>query len=124
MPRIDQLRDIPSPQEQKPVNSHFNFLQETFPDCTGLYVVHAPIDMAAMDHIAAGKNSDLGAILPCGFVILPDTGGSILTIAFQILDEEASFPEHLPPKSVFTAHHIIMTTVNLIMDALSSINKN
>lgn len=100
------------------------YLQETFSDCTGLYVVHAPIDMAALDHIAAGKNSDVIGILPCGFVILPDTGGSILTIAFQILDEEASSPEHLPPKSVLTAHLIIMTTVNLIMGELSSINKN
>lgn len=100
------------------------YLQETFSDCTGLYVVHAPIDMAAMDHIAAGKNSDAIAILPCGFVVLPDTGGSILTIAFQILDEEASSPEHLPPKSMLTAHHIIMTTVKLIMDELSTMNKN
>lgn len=102
------------------------YLQETFTDSTGLYVVYAPIDMSAMDHIMAGRNPDVVSILPCGFVVLPTSGiaGSVLTMSFQVMDEEASTPEYLTPKSVLTARNIIMSTVDLIMDGLSSIHNS
>ncbi|KAL3503456.1 hypothetical protein ACH5RR_037905 [Cinchona calisaya] len=110
------------------------YVQETFSDSTGLYVVYAPIEMAAMHHILEGKDSDIVSILPCGFAVLPANrsamseetenigGGSILSIAFEVMDEGLSSSENLPPQSVITAYSIIRTTVDLIKAALLPIH--
>lgn len=105
------------------------YVQETFSDSTGLYLVYAPIDMVAMHHTMEGKDPAMVSFLPCGFAVLPadrspmsgekeNTGGSILTIALEVMDEELSSPEYLPPQSVLTAHRIIRTTVDLIKAAI------
>ena len=61
-------------------------------------------------------------MLASGFTILPDrprkngeeAGGTLLTIAFQIMDDFASTPEYLPPMSVTTVYTILAETVLLL----------
>ena len=76
-------------------------LQECCTDAFGSTVVYAPVDFAPMQSVMNGGNSDYVEIFPSGFVIFPDgvwaqtengsssnsmhNGGSILTVAFQIL---------------------------------------
>ncbi|CAH1448326.1 unnamed protein product [Lactuca virosa] len=78
--------------------SNMLILQESSTDFTGSYVIYAPVDIGAMNIALNGGDPDYVALLPSGFAILPDgpghyeggvlvggTGGSLLTIAFQIL---------------------------------------
>lgn len=66
------------------------------------------------------------AILGSGFTVLPEnpveqttgTGGSILTIVFQIADENLSSPEYLPPELVATLHNLIAGTLSLIQGSV------
>ncbi|CAI9784189.1 unnamed protein product [Fraxinus pennsylvanica] len=99
-----------------------SYLHESFYDSTGYYVVYAPIDISAMDHIMEGKNSDNVSILGSGFAVLPGKSDkeSILTIGFQIMDEELTMPEDLPPQSVLTAHSLMKETISLIEPAIIS----
>nr|GMC47481.1 homeobox-leucine zipper protein PROTODERMAL FACTOR 2-like [Ipomoea batatas] len=100
------------------------YLQESFSDSVGLYVVYAPVDVATAQYLS----SENVAIVPSGFAIMPDKpnfmpvglsdGGSILTICFQLVDEQLSSTDYLPPKSVITVHRIVSKTVSLIKDAL------
>ncbi|KAG6397829.1 hypothetical protein SASPL_139278 [Salvia splendens] len=72
-------------------------------------------------HILQGGTADSVAILPSGFVILPDGStdqSSILTVAFQIIDEELATPQELPESSLITACSLIRDTVSLIQTAL------
>ncbi|RAL45346.1 hypothetical protein DM860_013742 [Cuscuta australis] len=100
------------------------YLQESFTDSEAVYVVYAPVDEAAMRYILDGKDIDHVSILPSGFVILPASldggGGSILTICFQIMDDE-QLPStdyyHLPPQSVLTVHKLVRETISLIKAA-------
>ncbi|CAI9088474.1 OLC1v1022809C1 [Oldenlandia corymbosa var. corymbosa] len=97
------------------------YVQETISDSVGLYVIYSPINKAAMHHIMDGKDPDIVSILPSGFVVFPDpdSGGSILTIAFEILDGNLCNPEQqLPPQSVATAYSIIKITLDLIKAAI------
>ncbi|KAL2496159.1 Homeobox-leucine zipper protein PROTODERMAL FACTOR 2 [Forsythia ovata] len=98
------------------------YLHESFCDSTGYYVVYAPIDISAMDHIMEGKNSENVSILGSGFAVLPGKSDreSILTIGFQIMDEELTRPEYLPPQSVLTAHRLMKETISLIKTAVIS----
>ncbi|CAA3030029.1 homeobox-leucine zipper PROTODERMAL FACTOR 2-like [Olea europaea subsp. europaea] len=98
------------------------YLQESFYDSTGYYVVYAPIDISAMDHIMEGKNSDNVSILGSGFAVLPGRTDreSILTIGFQVMDEELTTPEYLPLQSVLTAHRLMKETTSLIKAAIIS----
>ncbi|CAI9292603.1 unnamed protein product [Lactuca saligna] len=78
--------------------SNMLILQESSTDSTGSYVIYAPVDIGAMNVALNGGDPDYVALLPSGFAILPDgpvhyeggvliggSGGSLLTIAFQIL---------------------------------------
>ncbi|KAE8733190.1 Homeobox-leucine zipper protein MERISTEM L1 [Hibiscus syriacus] len=73
-------------------------LQESCSDATGSYVIYSPVDIVAMNIVLGGGDPDYVALLPSGFAILPDgpglngegiveigSGGSLLTVAFQIL---------------------------------------
>ncbi|KAK6142832.1 hypothetical protein DH2020_023180 [Rehmannia glutinosa] len=77
-------------------------LQETCIDAAGSLVVYAPVDIPAMHVVMNGGDSAYVALLPSGFAIVPDgpmgdgpssnggppghrVGGSLLTVAFQIL---------------------------------------
>ncbi|KAJ4975091.1 hypothetical protein NE237_000197 [Protea cynaroides] len=78
--------------------SNMLILQESSTDSTGSYVIYAPVDIVAMNVVLNGGDPDYVALLPSGFAILPDgptidggiidevgSGGSLLTVAFQIL---------------------------------------
>ncbi|CAI9756584.1 unnamed protein product [Fraxinus pennsylvanica] len=79
--------------------SNMLILQESCTDSTGSYVIYAPVDIVAMNVVLSGGDPDYVALLPSGFAILPDgpinpagginpevgSGGSLLTVAFQIL---------------------------------------
>lgn len=67
-------------------------LQECSMDPIGSYVVYAPMDVAVIDMAIAGGETSVIPILPSGFMIAADgqtnaesSGGSLLTVAFQML---------------------------------------
>ncbi|KAK7282538.1 hypothetical protein RIF29_11404 [Crotalaria pallida] len=103
------------------------YLQKSYTDSTAFYVIYAPLDEAAFEHLANGSNPDVVMILPSGFVILPaelpgdDDGGngagSILTIAFHIIENNA-VTEFIHPQSVEIIKNIIKGTVSSIRDAV------
>ncbi|XP_047958030.1 homeobox-leucine zipper protein PROTODERMAL FACTOR 2-like [Salvia hispanica] len=97
------------------------YLQESYNDSVACYTGYAPVDVRTMHHILQGGTADSVAILPSGFVVLPDGStdqSSILTVAFQIIDEELTTPEELPESSLITACTLIRDTVSLIQTAL------
>ncbi|CAA0813598.1 Homeobox-leucine zipper protein ANTHOCYANINLESS 2 [Striga hermonthica] len=99
-------------------------LQETCTDSSGSLVVYAPVDIPAMHVVMNGGDSAYVALLPSGFAILPDgpnsrdgPGGSLLTVAFQILVN--SLPSaKLTVESVETVNNLISCTVQKIKAAL------
>lgn len=76
-------------------------LQESRTDSTASYVVYAPIDMVCANEVLGGGDASYVPLLPSGFAILPDgptgggqrkgmaaqadTGGSLLTVALQVI---------------------------------------
>ncbi|GJN12502.1 hypothetical protein PR202_ga30785 [Eleusine coracana subsp. coracana] len=94
-------------------------LQECVTDAAGSYVVYAPVDVAAMTVVlAGGGDPDYVALLPSGFAILPDGGGgSLLTVAFQILVDSAPTAK-LSLGSVATVNSLIACTVQRIKAAV------
>ncbi|GAB4844434.1 Homeobox-leucine zipper protein ANTHOCYANINLESS 2 [Ancistrocladus abbreviatus] len=113
-------------------------LQETCTDASGSLVVYAPVDITAMHLVMNGGDSAYVALLPSGFVIVPDgpgscgpisnvgiglhgpqrVGGSLLTVAFQILVN--SLPSaKLTVESVETVNNLISCTVQKIKAALN-----
>ncbi|XP_059295180.1 homeobox-leucine zipper protein PROTODERMAL FACTOR 2-like [Lycium ferocissimum] len=107
------------PPNGRPDKSEIFYLQETFTDSTGMYIIYAPVDASVVQYILEGKDSDGVAMLASGFSVLPCTSeGSVLTIAFQVMDEELLTPQYLPPHSVFTANRLVSETVSLIKASL------
>ncbi|XP_076923041.1 homeobox-leucine zipper protein PROTODERMAL FACTOR 2-like isoform X2 [Bidens hawaiensis] len=109
-------------------------LQESSNDSMGSYVIYAPVDVASVNVVLNGGNPDYVALLQSGFAILPDgpiqheagvlevgSGGSLITVAFQILVD--STPNaNISIGSVATVDTLIKTTVERIKDELSSNN--
>ncbi|KAH7860213.1 hypothetical protein Vadar_010713 [Vaccinium darrowii] len=104
------------------------YLQESQTTSTGSYVVYAPVDLFTMNSVLSGDNPDNIQILASGFAVLPDqsgtpgreeNGGTLLTIAIQVVDQHSSTPQYLPPISVLTVYSIITETVKLIRAAIS-----
>ncbi|XP_019058514.1 PREDICTED: LOW QUALITY PROTEIN: homeobox-leucine zipper protein HDG1 [Tarenaya hassleriana] len=101
-------------------------LQETSIDPAGALVVYAPVDIPAMHVVMNGGDSAYVALLPSGFAILPDSGagrtdgegGSLLTVAFQILVNSLPTAK-LTVESVDTVNNLISCTVQKIRAALS-----
>lgn len=104
------------------------YLQESYNDYTGFYVIYAPVDMVTMSRLLKGGNPDCVNILPCGFAILPDRPatlhiaeelncGSLLTIDFHIIDREST-QKYIPPESVNAIYKVITETVDLIKTSL------
>lgn len=113
-------------------------LQETCTDASGSLVVYAPVDIPAMHVVMNGGDSSYVALLPSGFAIVPDgrttpsthgaaaasvnrrpprPGGSLLTVAFQIL--VSSLPTaKLTVESVDTVKNLISCTIQKIKAAL------
>lgn len=102
-------------------------LQETCTDASGSIVVYAPVDIPAMQLVMNGGDSTYVALLPSGFAILPDgprigatgyeTGGSLLTVAFQILVNNQPTTK-LTVESVETVNNLISCTIKKIKTAL------
>ncbi|XP_058210644.1 homeobox-leucine zipper protein HDG2-like isoform X2 [Rhododendron vialii] len=107
-------------------------LQESCTDPTGSYVIYAPVDVIAMNLVLAGGDPDYVPILPSGFCILPDgpnghggelvedgPGGSLLTVAFQILVDSAPNAK-LSLGSVATVNNLIACTVERIKASVAA----
>ena len=101
-------------------------LQECCTDATGSYVIYAPVDVVAMNVVLNGGDPDYVALLPSGFAILPDGpgagatgGGSLLTVAFQILVDSVPTAK-LSLGSVATVNSLIACTVERIKAALAA----
>ena len=106
-------------------------LQESCTDSTGSYVVYAPVDTVAMNVVLSGCDPDYVALLPSGFAILPDgpagsngggilevgSGGSLITVAFQILVDSVP-TARLSIGSVATVNSLIKCTVERIRAAV------
>ncbi|XP_072955000.1 homeobox-leucine zipper protein ROC2-like [Typha angustifolia] len=115
--------------------SNMLILQESCTDPTGSYVIYAPVDVVAMNVVLNGGDPDYVALLPSGFAILPDgppgvqgggigevgTGGSLLTVAFQILVDSVPTAK-LSLGSVATVNSLIACTVERIKAAVSGEN--
>ncbi|PWA62465.1 homeobox-leucine zipper protein MERISTEM L1 [Artemisia annua] len=112
--------------------SNMLILQESSSDATGSYVIYAPVDIVAMNVVLSGGDPDYVALLPSGFAILPDgpgqqeggnpevgTGGSLLTVAFQILVDSIPTAK-LSLGSVATVNSLIKCTVERIKAAVAS----
>ncbi|CAN4116680.1 unnamed protein product [Withania somnifera] len=110
--------------------SNMLILQESSTDSTGCYVIYSPVDIVAMNAVLSGGDTDYVALLPSGFAILPDggggidiggTGGSLLTVAFQILVDSVPTAK-LSLGSVATVNSLIKCTVERIKTAVGSDN--
>ncbi|KAK2644425.1 hypothetical protein Ddye_019620 [Dipteronia dyeriana] len=110
--------------------SNMLVLQESCTDSTGSYVIYAPVDIVAMNMVLSGGDPDYVALLPSGFAILPDgpglsgggilevgSGGSLLTVAFQILVDSVPTAK-LSLGSVATVNSLIKCTVERIKSAV------
>lgn len=110
-------------------------LQESSNDPTGSYVIYAPVDIAAMNVVLSGGDPDYVALLPSGVAILPDgagkkqggrieqvgNGGSLLTVAFQILVDSVPTAK-LSLGSVATVNSLIKCTVERIKASVAPEN--
>jgi len=95
-------------------------------------VIYAPVDIVAMNVVLNGGDPDYVALLPSGFAILPDgpvaghgggameagSGGSLLTVAFQILVDSVPTAK-LSLGSVATVNNLIKCTVERIKAAVA-----
>ncbi|RHN53273.1 putative transcription factor & lipid binding HD-SAD family [Medicago truncatula] len=105
-------------------------LQENCTDVTGSYVVYAPVQIPTMHEILNGGDSSRLTLLPSGFAIFPDgcitnggpimnvgSGGSLVTVAFQIIVD--SIPHaRLALGSITTVNTLIKNTVERIRTAV------
>ncbi|MCO5587915.1 hypothetical protein L7F22_041867 [Adiantum nelumboides] len=120
-----------------PNNSNQNnmlILQECCTDESCSLVVYAPVDVAEMSAVLNGGDPDCVALLPSGFAILPNgpqnkqpgngpagggnSGGSLVTVAFQILVDHVP-TARLSLGSVATVNKLICNTVIRIKRALA-----
>lgn len=117
-------------------------LQETWSDVSGSLVVYAPVDLNSISVVMSGGDSTFMALLPSGFVILPDDspiqngpnncngtsvkrdidggdgGGSFLTVGFQILLNDLLASVKLSETSIETVRNLISGTIQRIKAAL------
>ncbi|KAL9381498.1 hypothetical protein Peur_027155 [Populus x canadensis] len=123
-----------------PAENNMLILQESCTDSSVSMVVYAPVGIPAMNVAISGVDSSIIPILPSGFVISGDgrmdtrgtsssstsstgsnSGGSLLTIAFQILvsGSNSSSPTEFNMESVATVNTLISTTVLKIKSAFN-----
>uniref|UniRef100_A0A0C9RPZ3 TSA: Wollemia nobilis Ref_Wollemi_Transcript_4242_2947 transcribed RNA sequence n=1 Tax=Wollemia nobilis TaxID=56998 RepID=A0A0C9RPZ3_9CONI len=100
------------------------FLQESWRDNYGSMVVYAPVDIPAIHQVMNGNEAINVPLLPSGFAILsdgpecrPPAGGSLLTVAFQILVNNLPTAK-LTMESVETVNDLISCTIKKIKSAL------
>lgn len=122
-----------------PAENAMRMLQESCIDALGSLVVYAPVDMPTIQAAITGDDPSIVPILPSGFVISGDgrpqarngaststggPGGSLLTVAFQILVSSTSyrFSKEHNMESIATVNTLISSTVQKIKVALNSNN--
>eukprot|EP00253_Pinus_taeda_P014927 PITA_14927 len=105
-------------------------LQECCTGSLGSIIVYSPFDMASMHAVMHGGEPDHVSVLPSGFVILPDgldivsnfstehKGGTILTVAFQILLANMATPR-ATMEDFQAVQPLITSTVQKIRSALT-----
>ncbi|KAK4782816.1 hypothetical protein SAY86_007190 [Trapa natans] len=108
--------------------SNMLILQESCTDASVSLVIYAPVDIVSMNVVLSGGDPDYVALLPSGFAILPGnggggahevgSGGSLLTVAFQILVDSAPNAK-LSLGSVATVNSLIKCTVERIKAAVN-----
>lgn len=120
-----------------PTENGMVILQECCTDSLGSLVIYAPMDKPAMNLATSGEDSSNIPILPSGFIIssngcretggscsastsanVPQSGGSILTVVFQILVSSSSLSKEVSVKSVASVNALISSTVQKIKIAL------
>ncbi|KAI8536602.1 hypothetical protein RHMOL_Rhmol10G0270500 [Rhododendron molle] len=121
-----------------PNDSNMLVLQESCIDPLGSLIVYAPIDFPAIKSAISGEDSTSIPILPSGFIISGDgrcpdkrtgeastssigntrSGGSLLTVAFQILVCTLSHSKQMDMDSVTTVNTLVSSTVQKIKAAL------
>ncbi|XP_057492623.1 homeobox-leucine zipper protein ROC8-like isoform X2 [Actinidia eriantha] len=117
-----------------------SIIQESCIDPLGSLVIYAPIDFPAIKSAINGEDSTNIPILPSGFIISGDgrpeklgsgaststsskrTGGSLLTVAFQILVCTLSHSKQLSMESVATVNTLVCSTVQKIKATLDCSN--
>lgn len=117
-------------------------LQESSIDNLGSMIVYAPIDLTSIISVVNGVDTSKVPILPSGYVISSDgrtergiggasssssnastsTGGSLLTVAFQILVCHNTLTKQLNMESVATVHALISSTIQKIKAALNCLD--
>ncbi|ONI14900.1 hypothetical protein PRUPE_3G015300 [Prunus persica] len=115
-----------------PTENNMVMLQESYIDSLGALVIYAPVDIPALNIAVCGEDSSKIPILPSGFVISGDghpetgpaasngrSGGSLLTVAFQILVSSPTSSKQLNMESVATVNTLISSTVQKIKAALN-----
>lgn len=121
-----------------PTESNMLILQESYIDPLGSMIIYAPIEVATINITVGGElNSSRIPILPSGFIISDDgclgtgtssytnpnrSGGSLLTVAFQILVPFSSHSQMLNVESIATINTLISLTVQKIKVALNCEN--
>ncbi|KAM1012020.1 hypothetical protein FF1_047159 [Malus domestica] len=120
--------------EQPFINTENNMsmLQESYTDTLGSLFVYAQVDIPALNVAVSGEDSSNIPILLSGFVISGDgraeitgdsgnsrVGGSLLTVAFQILVSSPSISKQMNMESVATVNTLISSTVQKIQVALN-----
>ncbi|KAH7850012.1 hypothetical protein Vadar_026533 [Vaccinium darrowii] len=123
-------------QSFAPKDSNMLVLQESCIDPLGSLIVYAPIDFSSIKSAISGEDSTNIPILPSGFIIsgdgrCPDKGtggaststgrktrygGSLLTVAFQIL--ECTHSKQMNMDSVTTVNTLVSSSIQKIKAAL------
>ncbi|XP_074375747.1 homeobox-leucine zipper protein GLABRA 2-like isoform X1 [Apium graveolens] len=121
-------------QEIKPKEDSVWILQDS---CTNVYestIVYAPVDISGMQSAITGCDSSNVSVMPSGFAILPEgiesrplvissraedksTGGSLLTIAFQVLISESPTAK-VNMESIESVNSLISCTLHNIKTGL------
>ncbi|KAM2710844.1 hypothetical protein EV2_048370 [Malus domestica] len=112
--------------------NNMSMLQESYTDPLGSLFVYAQVDIPALNVAVSGEDSSNIPILLSGFVISGDgraeitgdsgnsrVGGSLLTVAFQILVSSPSISKQMNMESVATVDTLISSTVQKIQVALN-----
>ncbi|KAL1834317.1 hypothetical protein ACET3Z_003968 [Daucus carota] len=112
--------------------SNTHILKETRVDSTASYVIYTSVDTTPLNVVLSGGDPTYVALLPSGFVIHPDgprhnvggiievgSGGSLLTVAFQIMVHSA-LPEDLTCERVAIVNTLTQSVVERIQNALVS----
>ncbi|KAJ1420886.1 START-like domain superfamily [Sesbania bispinosa] len=119
-----------------PSENNAVILQESFIHPMGSYIVYAPTDVTAMNVAMRGEDSSVLSILPSGFVICADdqpkvdlgaidngnidrSGGSLLTVVFQVLASSPDGINLLNMESVATVNTLLTSTVQRVREALN-----